>query len=499
MPTRVSQPTSAHKGSVLPPSPGAERGLPLGGVRPAHRRLTPQTVLPATLFVSIVAVAVGIGTRKVDEQSAWLHLAVGRFLASGGHFSLPDPWSAEVSTPYRSTEALPALISYRTFELLGLGGIAWLRALGVLALLAVLLWGARQVADPVPALLAAAAGLCGAGHALTARPQLLGLVFLAITVVAWHKTAADLKERWWLVGLGWVAAWVHGLWALDAVVGLATVAGLAADRRVSARQAMRLTMIPVLATTAAALTSYGPGLVLTPFTVGRSVREFVGEWQATSSHDLCAMTVLACIALVAVTWMRRSARPGWWQIFHLLLSAALTLSMSRLIAVGALLVVPLLAGALQGQRESPASRVVHREGTAVVVTLLLAALAAAPLAAANASRPAGVPDHLSTTLLHLPAGSTVLAQGDMSSWVLWTQPKVKLVFDSRSEIYSREFHLEFARMMAAAPGWDHVLDRTGASYALVREDSPIAAALTERRHWVSLGTDEGYVLLRATS
>ncbi len=36
-------------------------------------------------------------------------------------------------------------------------------------------------------------------------------------------------------------------------------------------------------------------------------------------------------------------------------------------------------------------------------------------------------------------------------------------------------------MMAAAPGWDHVLDHTGASYALVLQDSPIAAALTERR------------------
>ena len=70
----------------------------------------------------------------------------------------------------------------------------------------------------------------------------------------------------------------------------------------------------------------------------------------------------------------------------------------------------------------------------------------------------------------------MLAQGDIRSWVLWSQPKVTLVFDSRSEIYSRRFHLEFARLMAAAPGWDDVVDRTGASYALVLQDSPIAAA-----------------------
>jgi hypothetical protein len=85
----------------------------------------------------------------------------------------------------------------------------------------------------------------------------------------------------------------------------------------------------------------------------------------------------------------------------------------------------------------------------------------------------------------------------MSSWVLWSQPRLKLPLDSRSEIYSRRFHLDFARMMAAAPGWDAVLDRTGASYALVLADSSIAAALAERRHWVALGSDAGYVLLRA--
>jgi hypothetical protein len=451
------------------------------------------------LFVTFVAVVTSIGTRKVDEQSTWLHLAVGRFLATGGHFGLPDPWSAEVSVPYRSTEALPALVSYRAFELFGLGGIAWLRTLGILALFTVLTWGARRGADSVPALLAAGAGLLGAGHALTARPQLLGLVLLAITVVAWQKTATDLRPRWWLIGLGWVAAWVHGLWVLDVLVGLVTVAGLAADRRVTLRQAVRLITIPLMATTAAALTWYGPGLVLTPVTVGRSVRDFVGEWQATSAHDVSALTVLACSAIVAVTWMRGSTRPTWWQVAHLGLSAALTLSMSRLVAVGAVLIVPLLAEALQQRRGAPAEHLQARTRNAALITLTVAALIAAPVASATASRPAAVPAKLSSVLQRVPAGTTILAQGDMSSWVLWSQPQLKLVFDSRSEVFSRRFHLEFARMMAAAPGWDHVLDRTGASYALVIEDSPIAAALTERRHWVALGADEGYVLLRAAS
>ena len=228
--------------------------------------------------------------------------------------------------------------------------MAWLRAVGILALLAVLAWGARRVADGVPAVLAAAVGLLGAGHALTARPQLLGLVLLAVVVMTWWRTAGDLQPRWWLVPLGWAAAWVHGLWVVGVVVGVATVAGLLLDRRVAGRDALRLMAIPALSAAAAALTSYGPGLVLTPFTVGRDVRDFVGEWQPTSARDVCALAVLVPIGVVAVHWMRSPVRPAWWQVGHLVLAAGATLSMSRMVAVGAVLTAPLLAETLQAQR-----------------------------------------------------------------------------------------------------------------------------------------------------
>ena len=454
-------------------------------------------VLPVTLFLVAVTAATAVGVRRVDEPSAWLHLAVGRFLAGGGRFGTPDPWSTGASATYRSTEALPAIVMYRTSQLAGLGGVAWLRAVGVLALLAVLAWGARRVADGVPAVLAAAVGLVGAGHALTARPQLLGLVLLAVVVMTWWRTAGDLQPRWWLVPLGWAAAWVHGLWVVGVVVGVATVAGLLLDRRVAGRDALRLMAIPALSTAAAALTSYGPGLVLTPFTVGRDVRDFVGEWQPTSARDVCALAVLVPIGVVAVHWMRSPVRPAWWQVAHLVLAAGATLSMSRMVAVGAVLTAPLLAETLQAQRRSQPSVMSRRGRNAAVGAVLAASLVAAPLASVVAARPAGVPQRLSAALSDLPPGTTVLTQGDMSSWVLWSQPQLRLPFDSRSEIYSRQYHLDFARLMAAAPGWDRVLDRTGASYALVLKDSPIAAALVERKHWSPVATDHAYVLLSA--
>ena len=414
-----------------------------------------------------------VGVRPVDEQSAWLHLAVGRFLATGRHFGLPDPWSAEASMPYRSTEALPAIVSYRTIELFGLGGIAWLRAVGILALLAVLLWGTRRVADSVPALLAAGAGLLGAGHALTARPQLLGLVFLAVTVIAWHRTAADLRPRWWLVRA-----------RLGGRLGPRPV-GPRRPRRPRHRRRFGRRPTRDGAAGLAADGDPAPGRGgRDPHVVRAGARPHPvhrrtgasGRSSVSGSPPRRAISApprsCVSISVVAVTWMRSPIRPAWWQVAHLVLASALTLSMSRLIAVGAVLVAPLLAEALQQHRGAPVEQLTRRTRRTVLVVLTAAALVAAPLASVTASRPAAVPGHLSSALAQIPAGTTVLAQGDMSSWVLWSQPRLRLVFDSRSEIYSRQFHLDFARMMAAAPGWDRVLDHTGASYALVLRDSP---------------------------
>ena len=121
------------------------------------------------------------------------------------------------------------------------------------------------------------------------------------------------------------------------------------------------------------------------------MRAFVGEWQPTSAQDACAATVLLSISVVAVTWMRSPTKPAWWQVAHLVLASALTLSMSRLIAVGAVLVAPLLAEALQQHRGVPVEQLTPRARRTVLVVLTAAALVAAPLASVTAASPAAVP------------------------------------------------------------------------------------------------------------
>src|SRR5665647_2100555 len=173
----------------------------------------------------------------------------------------------------------------------------------MLALISALIWAARQAADTVPAIMAALAGLIGTGGSLSERPQLVSFVLLAVTVGAWWKTAGDLRPRWWLAPMTFLWASSHGLWGVGVLMGLAVITGLALDRRLDGRTALRLLAVPALSVVAAALTPIGPRLLLTPFEVSSNAAQFVQEWQPTDPRDLFAAVSLVMIAVALLAWI----------------------------------------------------------------------------------------------------------------------------------------------------------------------------------------------------
>lgn len=453
--------------------------------------------LPLTVATVVVSVSVALGVRPVSDPSPWLHLKVGAFLLDGGRFGLPDPWAPFATTPYLPTEWLPAVIGHEIYQVFGLPGIAWMRCAGILALLSALVWSASRSASTVTAVLVSFLALVGAYEGVTERPQLVGLVFLAVAVGAWWRTGLDLRPRWWLVPMTWLWACFHGLWSVGIALGLVVVAGLLLDRRMTRATATRLLAIPLLSFGAAGLTPLGPPLLLSPLTVGRNASQFVGEWRPTSAHDPFAIVTLTMLALVILAWVRLGRRPAWWQIGLLVTGVAATMVMSRTIAVGAVIAAPLLAHEIQLYRDRPVVAVTPRARSTWAVMIVMALVAAVPLAAARAQEATGVPARLGPQLSLIPADTVVLAHGDIGGWLYFNYPKVRPVLDPRIEISSPAHVRDFVSTMAAHPGWREFVDRTGARWALVLADSPIATALVERAGWSQLGRDEGFALLRA--
>jgi hypothetical protein len=210
------------------------------------------------------------------------------------------------------------------------------------------------------------------------------------------------------------------------------------------------------------------------------------------------MTALLMLALAWLLWVRTQRRPPAWQIVWWLTALVLTLSMQRTVPVAALMALPLLCAtadaALSGRRPA--------YGPTAAPWLLVGAasvgiVVAAPVAAATATQPVGVPSALAGPLDELPAGTRIFVNGDTSGWVLYAAPHLRPVSDLHVESYSADQIEQYIRTMAAEPGWNQTFERSGASAALVPDDAPVRAALAEQQGWRETAADAGLVLLEA--
>jgi hypothetical protein len=424
-------------------------------------------------------------------------------LLAGGRFGLPDPWAPFASHAYIPTQWLPSVVTSFLFDRWGLPVVAWERAAGIgILTVAVLAWMSTR-ARIVVAVAVTAATMYAAWPGLTERPQLAGLVLLVPVLAAWLRTSEDLKPRWWLVPLTWVAASTHGLWATGSALGAAVVVALVLTRRATRAQTGRLAALVLACVAVAAVTPTGPRLLLTPLTVGAQGRQFVQEWFPSSIRSPHVLVALCMTAAVWLLWVRRERRPDLVELGLLAAAVLLVLTMQRTVPVGALVAAPLVArgvdDALRRRRPAWQGSSVGGAGRRIWVLATVVGIAlAAPVAASRDGAPASVPTGLTHALRALPTGTHVLSDGDLSGWLLFTATQVKPVFDVRIESYPAPYIRRFINATLAKPGWSQFVSDTGATAALLPENSPLGAALSEQLRWTKVDTDRGVGLWERT-
>jgi hypothetical protein len=430
----------------------------------------------------------------VSDPDTWLHLRIGTFLLDGGRFTHSDPWAVGNSRPYVPNQWLGEIVGTWVYGMAGLPGIAFLRLLAITAFVATLLLTCRTVADPFPASLAVIGATVASLGAFGERPQLFGLVLLVVVWGAWWKTLQDHRPRWWVVPAFWLFACAHGLWIVGVAIGAVVTVGLALDRA-SRRVVGKLSLLTVLCAAAAALTPLGPQLLLNPFQVNGAAAGHVQEWQAPTIHNAYLAIVLGQAALILVLWLRRASPVPASRILVLLVSVGAALWMARLVVVGAVLLAPLLAEALQNLRHRPPAGRQRRELTTWTVAGAVTLALGLVLSVAEAQEPDGVPLGLAGSLHSLPTGADVVVDHGLSGWLMWERPDLHPTLDLRSEIYPDAAFSDYLRLMHTAPGWQAVLRSTGATVALVPADAPLVDALQRQLNWHVVAGDMGYVLV----
>jgi hypothetical protein len=434
----------------------------------------------------------------LKDPDSWWHLRLGEDFLHQGSLSPPGHWSTFATSPWVPTQPLPEVASALVNRWLGLPGLVWMYvAMVVLVVLMVFLLD-RRYASPLPAAVAAMLFLAAGEGAMTPRPQLLSYAFLVVVMGVWLRAEQDLTPRWWLVPLSWLWSLCHGFWFVGVGYGALCVVAVVVGRRASRSQVVRLALVPLASAVVVLLNPVGWRVFAAPFVVSER-GQYITEWQHPHLLGGPPLSVLlSCVAVVALwVWKREGA--SWFRVLVVLSAVFWTWYAVRTVIIGAIVVSPLLAAALQSlipasdETPEPGSTRRERLGLAGAAAALLAVVAlVVPHTAADPGR---VPLALDGRLDRLPAGTTVFNDFTLGGWLAWRHPDLDRYVDGLADAYPVSHLRDTSTLMSLEPGWQGVLDRSGATVALQEQGSAVAKAL-EKNGWAVAGSDNGWVLLR---
>lgn len=465
-------------------------GVTSSGLWHALRDLLPFLVLFVT-FASLTWHA----SRPMTNTDTYFHLRFGEEFLSG-HWSLRHPGSPTTfgTNDWVPTQWLPQVAMAWTEEHLGLAGVAWLQGLLHLGLALSLWFAARRYAGPITSAALVALALTAASPGLSMRPQVISYLLVVVTTAAWLRSRDDGRPRWWLVPVTWVWAMSHGMWPVGLVIGAVAVAGIAADRTVDRRGALRLALVPVLSAVAAALTPVGPKLYPAVLLVG-SRGKYFAEWQPAHFLRLAGGTFVVLAGIVLVRMVRRRAPASWTETLLFGLACAWALYTTRTVAVGAMMLVPIGARGL-GEL-MPRLRRAGKVEVGVVLGGVVASLVALALAVPSTADTGIADPPFARQLDQLPAGTTVVNDWGKGGWFMWRWPKLDFVVNGYGDLYTdAELDRNF-RLDSTDPGWVAAVQETGARYALLDPGSRLAYGLQNLESWQLLDRDADLVLLKA--
>ncbi len=175
-------------------------------------------------------------------------MRLGEYLLESGRFVGPEPWSSLADNDLVMHEWAPEVLYALVYGAGGWTALAYLQALGVVAVLIALYACARRFSPPLMASVVTIAGWFGTSGSLALRPQTVSFALFAITVTAWLLTVEDGRPRWWLIPMAWAWACAHGMWFLGVGIGALVVIGTMLDRAHRGRTQLKLVAIPLAST-----------------------------------------------------------------------------------------------------------------------------------------------------------------------------------------------------------------------------------------------------------
>jgi len=479
----------------------------------------PLKILLATVTILALAFAFVLGLDKISESDTFWHLKTGEWILS--HMAIPraDSFSATVNgKPWLDWEWLFQAGIYIVYAWGGFNALVVWKALTVGLTGLVVFFTSRRNGAGVPlAALAMMAALVAARARLEVRPDVVMLLFAALTVSLLESARrGNLQSLLWLPLLQLVWVNVHGSFPLG--IGLMVIYSLVHATRFGLRKEWRCLWLVVgalaLSCAACLVNPFGLRLVQHAIEQTRSSGPSgsLGEWQPTRQLLLTepdwAVQVfwwlfwLNPVVLVAVLAIKRGTFP-WAHSLVVAAMSVLGLYANRFTALYAVVTAPILAHGLAVVRENLAGK--KRSDWGQATAGIAAGIAAALLIfvvvtnrwAIAESRPAKfgvgvdesvVPTQALSVMQLLPQGlnlfNTYLSGGPL----IWTgYPQWRAFCDGRANLYGREFVDRYRQALYDPAEWEDWMRERFVSVAFIQygtaDDRALLQYLVKSRMW----------------
>ena len=463
---------------------------------------------PAMLGTLLVAIVFVLKRGFEVDADFWWHIKIGEGILATHHWPTTDPYSFTVAgQPWLACEWLGDVLFAAVERAAGLRGLDFLLIL-LSAAIILALYGLATLrsGNSKASFITTAALLVMVVPVLSMRPQMLGYLFLVLTLIALERfRQGKLDALWflpalflvwinthgsWVLGLGTMAVyWVSGLRAVH-IGGVQTRVWAPADR-------LRLSLVFLLCLAVLPITPYGTRLALYPFQVASSLpvnMASINEWQPMPFNLLGGKVFLV---LVLGLFAMQIALELTWRLEELALLFFGTL-MAFLHVRFILVFVPFFAPlfAMMLARWVPGyerKKDLHLVNAILMACMVVAMVRYFPSEAkiqeSVASRsPVGAVDFLRQ---HSISGPLLNSYG-FGGYLIWARgPEHKVFIDGRGEVYENGgVFSDYLHITLLKPGALTVLRRYGVQACLLSRDEPLANVLVALPEWQRIYYDQ---------
>jgi hypothetical protein len=467
---------------------------------------------PALLGALLVGAVFVTARLFLVDPDLWWHIKVGQDILSTHSWPTTDAYSFTVAgQPWLAYEWLGDVLLGAVARFGGLQGLeACLIVLGSAVMLALYTYMTVRSGNPKAGFAASAVLFVLAMPSFSLRPQMLGYLFLILTLIALERFRQGAKRALWVLPplmLVWINT--HGSW----IIGLGTIfvwwasglmefrlGGIEA-RRWTADERIRLEFIFLLCLAVLPITPYGVRVSASPFEFAFDLPlnvTHIKEWQSMPFNLLGGKLFLAL--LLGFFLLNMALRFGC-RLHELVLFVGGTVMAClhvRFLLVFVPFFAPLLVTAVERWMPAYEKRKDHRFLNAALMAVLLAALihyfpTKAEMQQSVARQyPVRAVEYLRQHPLPGPMYNTYGYGG----YLIWSMPGHKVFMDGRADVYERGGAFgDYLQVADLRPAAFAVLRSYGIQSCFLERGEALATVLSAMPEWRQVYSDDKSVVL----